>query len=361
MITELLSEKQSLWEGLKQADKPIFIYGMGDGALKIMSVLERENIHYDGIYASNEFVRGHSFCGHVVKRLDEVKATYGKNFITLLAFATFREEMLEVLYGLQDMCEFYAPDVPVVKVDDQLFDLNYINRYDKEFTQVYEMLSDDWSKKVFLDTLNFKVSGKISYLKEITTPINEVYETIIQPKPNDVYIDLGAYNGDTISEYLQYAKGDMKRIIALEPDIKNLTRLQKRVEDEQIKNVEAHHMGAWDCEDVLHFASRGGRNSMLDQKGMVQVAANSVDNLLQGQEATTINLDVEGAETKALWGSKQTIQAYHPNLMISAYHKNEDLFALPLLVKSFYPHYKLYLRHHPYIPAWETNYYMIAE
>lgn len=361
MITDLLSEKQSLWNHLKEVEKPVYIYGMGDGALKIMSVLERENIRYEGIYASNEFVRGHSFCGHVVKRLDEVKEMYGKDFVTLLAFATFREEMLEILYGLQSQCEFYAPDVPVVKTDDQLFDLDYINRHDKEFTEVYEMLSDEWSQKVFLNTLNFKVSGKVSYLKEITTPVSEVYETIIQPKPNDVYIDLGAYNGDTISEYLRFAKGDAKRIIALEPDIKNLARLQKRVEEEQIKNVEAHHMGAWDCEDVLHFASRGGRNSMLDKKGMVEVKANSVDNLLGGEGATTINLDVEGAEAKAIWGCRKTIETYHPKLMISAYHKNEDLFTLPLLVKSFYPDYKLYLRHHPYIPAWETNYYMTAE
>ncbi len=137
--------------------------------------------------------------------------------------------------------------------------------------------------------------------------------------------------------------------------------MQKRIEDEQIQNITCYNMGAWDKDDVLHFASRGGRNSKLDNKGTVEVKATSVDILLNGDEATTINLDVEGAEYRALIGSKNTIQKYKPKLMISSYHKNEDLFALPLLVKSLCADYKVYLRHHPYIPSWETNYYMVIE
>lgn len=360
-MLNLLSEKQSLWEHLKNSKKPIYIYGMGDGALKIISVLERENIKFEGIYASNNFVRGHSFYGYKVKRLDEVKDEHGNNFISLLAFATFREEMLEVLYNIQNECEFYAPDVPVVKVDDDLFDLNYIKKYNDKFKLVYEMLADEWSKKVFINTLNFKVSGKIDYLKEITTNISEVYQNIIKPQKNESYIDLGAYNGDTVSEFLKYAGGKAKKIIAFEPDFKNFTKMNKRIVEENIENITCYNLGAWDKEETLHFASRGGRNSKLDNNGKVEVKANSVDNILNGKEATIINLDVEGAEYKALIGSEKTIKEFKPKLMISAYHKNEDLFALPLLVKSICKDYKIYLRHHPYIPSWETNFYMVVE
>ena len=55
--------------------------------------------------------------------------------------------------------------------------------------------------------------------------------------------------------------------------------------------------------------------------------------------------------------AEETIRAQKPVMEIAAYHKNEDLFAIPLQILAICPDYKVYLRHHPYIPAWETNYY----
>ncbi len=357
-MLKYLTEQKSLWEHLKETTKPIYIYGMGDGAIKIIDVLESLNIKIAGIYASNDFVRGHSFYGHRVLKLEEVKEQT-PDFISLLAFATFREPMLETLYDLQNECEFYAPDVPVVKVDDELFDIEYIKKHNDEFLQVYNMLADEWSKKVFIGTLNFKVSGKIDYLKDITSDMSEVYTNIIKPTSYESYVDLGAYNGDTISEFLRYTNGGIFNIIAFEPDKKNLRRLNARVEEENIQNISCYNIGVWDTETVLHFAGKGGRNSKLDNSGTVEVQANSVDNILDGNIATTIKFDVEGAEYRALVGCKKTIEQYKPKLMVSAYHKNEDLFALPLLIKELDKDYKLYLRHHPYIPSWETNYYCV--
>lgn len=70
-------------------------------------------------------------------------------------------------------------------------------------------------------------------------------------------------------------------------------------------------------------------------------------------------MDVEGAEREALWGACQTIARYNPRLMVALYHRNEDLFELPLLVHKLNSKYKLYIRHQLYIPAWETNLYAV--
>ena len=85
----------------------------------------------------------------------------------------------------------------------------------------------------------------------------------------------------------------------------------------------------------------------------------SVDNLCFDFAPTVIKFDVEGAEKEALLGCEKTIKAYKPRLMVSAYHKSEDLFVLPLLIKELCPEYKIYLRHHPYVPCWETNCYAL--
>ena len=56
-MLSFVTEKQSCWDRLKADKRPIFIYGMGDGALKIMSVFREKGITVSGVFASDEFVR----------------------------------------------------------------------------------------------------------------------------------------------------------------------------------------------------------------------------------------------------------------------------------------------------------------
>ena len=101
------------------------------------------------------------------------------------------------------------------------------------------------------------------------------------------------------------------------------------------------------------------RHAALDAAFGQQIDARSVDSILQGKPATIIKMDVEGCEREALWGASQTIAHFSPKLMVSLYHRNEDIFALPLLIRRLNPNYDLYVRHQLYIPAWETNLYAV--
>ena len=72
-MLSFIIEKESSWDRLKAEERPIFIYGMGDGALKIMSVFREKHITVAGIFASDDFVRGHSFEGYRVHKLSEIE------------------------------------------------------------------------------------------------------------------------------------------------------------------------------------------------------------------------------------------------------------------------------------------------
>ena len=77
-------------------------------------------------------------------------------------------------------------------------------------------------------------------------------------------------------------------------------------------------------------------------------------------EVRAVNVsDIEGSEMKALEGMEKTIKSQLPKLYICAYHRNEDLFALPLKVWELNENYKIYFRHSKYIPAWESNFYCV--
>ena len=86
----------------------------------------------------------------------------------------------------------------------------------------------------------------------------------------------------------------------------------------------------------------------------------ALDSVLNGKPCTMLKMDVEGAERQAIAGAVQTIRRYRPKLNIAAYHTSDDFFALPLLLHELCPEYRFYLRHHPYVPAWDTNLYAVC-
>ena len=74
-----------------------------------------------------------------------------------------------------------------------------------------------------------------------------------------------------------------------------------------------------------------------------------------------IKYDVEGSEKEALEGSRKTIETYAPKLLVSLYHRSEDIFTLPLMIQKMNPAYRFYVRKLRYVPAWDLNLYALAE
>lgn len=124
---------------------------------------------------------------------------------------------------------------------------------------------------------------------------------------------------------------------------------------------DAGAQGRYSGEGELTFSARGGRNSALAESGkrLRPVELTSVDALLQGNRADYIKMDVEGVERETLLGCRETIARWKPQLSVAAYHRNGDLWELPLLVRELGPDYRLYLRRHKYVPAWEIILYAI--
>lgn len=348
-----------LWDYLKATDKKIVLYGMGDGAEKIRAVLDDIGVDIDDIMASDEFVRGHSFMGLRVKKLSEIEELYGDNFLILVSFGTQLPEVMDRIYEIASRHELYAPNVPVI--GDGLFSLDYAKQHYKELKAAYELMADEQSKKVFENIIRYKLSGDIRLLKECETPREEMYD-LLRIGAEETYVDLGAYNGDTLVEFLNETSMKFKKLYAMEPDHKNYLKLKRRLYMIGSGLLEAYNCGAWDSETTMLFSLKAGRSSKVDASNPArgrEVRMMSVDHMLQGAEATFIKYDVEGSEEKALKGTKQTIAKYRPKLNVALYHRNEDMFAIPLQISELNRKYKMYLRHHPYVPDWDTNLYCI--
>lgn len=350
-MTDFICEKP-LWEHLKASQKPILLYGMGNGADMIIDVLHQLGLDYADTFASDGFVRGHCFHGKKVLSFSEAREKY-EDFIILLTFAIHDSPTMNRIKEMAQSYELYSPTVPIA--GKGLFTIDYLKENAASFRKAYDILYDEKSKKTFTDVLNFKISGKIQYLFDCESEKDEVYSDILRLSENETIVDLGAYDGDTVREFLAATNGKYRKIYAFEPDEKNFRKLTRKTEG--IENLSLFNLGAWDKKEVQFFETKGGRNSRQESTGKA-VSFDSVDNVVK-DEVTFIKMDIEGAELRALEGASRTVTAYRPKLYVCAYHRNEDMFMLPFKIRELHAGYKIYFRHHPYIPAWESNFYAV--
>lgn len=341
-----------LWQYLGKTQKPIFLYGTGNGADKILNELYSRGIAVTGVFASDGFVRNRTFRGFKVCSFSRVKEAYG-DIIVLVSFGTQLPDVMDNIKGIAAVCETYAPDVPVAE-DTGVFDSNYAAENRLKIEKAYSLLADGISKKVFENTVMYKLTGKLDYLFCAETEKNEAYN-LLNLNKNEIYLDVGAYNGDTVAEFLENAN-QYNKIIAVEPDFKNFKKLENNTRN--INNITLINAAVSDRSGKIKFAHKGGRNSVQNANG-TEINAVSIDDIMCGQAVTFIKMDVEGLESPAINGAVKTLKTYKPKLNIAAYHKNGDLFEIPLLLNRINPDYKIYLRHHPYIPAWDTNFYVL--
>ena len=353
-----IKEKIDLWQRLCDCKKPIILYGMGDGADKIISVLESKNLSVSDFFASDEFVRGQSFHNKTVLRFSDITAKYS-DFCVLVAFASSLPDVMRKIRDISKTCELYMPDVPVVP-DGTLFDMQYVNDNFENLSTAYDLLGDEESRRVFDNLVNFKISGKIEYLDAIMSDEDDAFENILHPENYSVCADLGAYTGDSAKKLICRCK-NISKIYAFEPDRKNFAKLEAFAKSVKTPKILPENIGAYSesCEEYIsEGAGRGSRISKDRPKTLCKFDA--LDNVIK-EDVDFIKYDVEGAEHRALVGARNTIRRCVPEMLISLYHRNEDLFDLILLVYKIMPWYKLYLRKHTSFPAWDINLYCVKE
>lgn len=364
-MSNMMIETQDCWERMRTCGKPVVLYGMGNGADKILSVMERYGIEAADFFASDGFVRGHSFHGKQVLSYSAAREKY-PDMMVVICFGSSRPEVLDLFRTVDAAYETVAPDVPVA--GDALFTHAYYEEHRLEFEHVYERLADEQSRALYEAIINYKITGKLSYLFRAVSDPEEARNAFVQPEQMKRYLDLGAYNGDTVRELLAHA-GHMEEVFAMEPDARNYKKLSAYAEGETRAAVHTFPYAAWDEDTELVFASEGNRNSTaaknqtagitVSQSRTAVIRAAKPDTVLAGTPVDFIKYDVEGAEAAAIRGSAETIRTCRPRLLVSLYHRTEDLFALPMQLERLRPDYRFYLRRFPYVPAWDINLYCI--
>ena len=232
---------------------------------------------------------------------------------------------------------------------------HYFNRYDvlsrMDTGKVRGMLADELSAATF-DKLLEAYRQNLSDFSHVNTKDTQYFNDIFQKclTDDEVYVDVGVCYISSIVEFIFYTGGNYKKIYGFEPDITTYIPLIRELAD--VRDLELFHCGLSDSDGQLSFDARGfmGTSRAVEDETnitgvLTKINVVKLDGFLQ-EPPTLIKMDIEGAEYDALIGARETICKYKPKLAISAYHKNDDLVTLPLLLHEMVPEYKLYLRHH---------------
>jgi FkbM family methyltransferase len=252
--------------------------------------------------------------------------------------------------------------------------MDTILEHEQSLWEAYNLFADQHSKGLFISKLALMASnGNFELFRDFIqtysqpvlefgngnydgTPEDYYYfnNDVVSLWPEEVYIDVGAYDGDTVATFIEACTKhgvDYARIHAFEPDPHCYRSLLKNTAG--YKNVICHSSGVWSQSQVLRFKSSENaihdQAGTIDHSGDIEIEVVSLDECLQGEKVTFIKMDPGGnVIPEAIRGAAGLIADHKPKLALGAYHALESIFEIPILVHRICPDYKLVLRHNTY-------------
>ena len=232
-----------------------------------------------------------------------------------------------------------------------------------ELKKVAALLQDEISRKIFLSELAWRLQADAEGFSSSEPVSNYVDNGLLEWSNDEVFVDCGACDGDTVSSILGCGVS-FKHIISLEPDPRNFGKLHDYVQTldrdtrERIVILQSA-VGAGN--EKLRFNAEGTDQSMISETGGIEVDCGTLDRLVAPYRPTYIKMEIEGAEGNALLGMRAIAREFRPVIAVSIYHRPDDLWRLPLLMQSITPQgYRFGLRRHSRA-GWDLLAYAIPE
>lgn len=280
-----------------------------------------------------------------------------KNDVAVFVTVGDFEPVLEYLLDRQ------FPKVQLIYKYD-LVSSDYLTRQDLEMVadkleRVRSMLADDKSLDVFNAILRRLLDPESPHglMADVCEGDQYFPSDLISLNDHESFVDAGAYNGDTASDFLRRTNGRFDSIHCFELDAVNFKALEETMDTvSDAKKIALYPVGLWN--EPMNITYNVGKSQSTVGAGSTEGKVVRLDDTISDVKVTFLKMDIEGAEGHALEGSRQTIARNKPTLALCVYHHLKDLWEIPCFVKDLIPEYQIYLRHHTKL-EYETVCYAI--
>lgn len=286
---------------------------------------------------------------------------YGIDVISLKKLVNYKEDTV-VLVPTRYYKEIYTQltelGFPLVDrvFPNKVWIDDYLRTHDRQkiidnICNTIDILEDEESCRVLTRIIQEWTTDEYQFgqLDDIYILPQYFQKSIVPNRPDEVYVDCGAYTGDDIPKFIEYTKGHFKRYYAFE--------LNKETYGQLVQNVAGQwgiyadkfvlvNKGVSECTETIYY-SEDGEGSHISSEGNAEGEVVALDDYFgEKSEVTFIKMDIEGAEMQALRGADKLISQNLPKLAVCLYHKTEDMWEIPLYIKQHWSEYKIYIRHH---------------
>ena len=233
----------------------------------------------------------------------------------------------------------YPHEIPYVGIQED-FSKN-ISRH----LGLFLSLVDDKSRQVHDGLIQYRLSYDARFADAVSDQYDRQYfdNDLITFSPENIFVDLGGYDGDTVEKYIEFGNCTYKKIYLFEPDENILKRAKNRLK--KYSGIEYMQTGAYSKDGELRFSASGRTNGFFSEAGELVIPVRKLDSVVP-EDPSLIKMDIEGSEKDALMGAANTIRRVKPKLAIAAYHFANDLWRLVNVIREINPEYKFYLRHY---------------
>ena len=210
-------------------------------------------------------------------------------------------------------------------------------------------LADQESRDIIHNRCKTFLTGDLTYIDRNVINRHTYFSQEFYSISNDeILFDCGAFTGDTIEDFVTFTNKKYKKIVAFEPDEKNVKRLNAFINN-KIENVVVIQKATGDKNGKVSFLNKGNMFSktvdVKDSSDELSVDIVRLDNYID-YHPTLIKMDIEGSELDSLIGATQIIKTQKPKLAICIYHMPFDFYEIPKFLKSLVPEYKFKVRQH---------------
>ena len=336
------------WKKIKETELPVVMYGTGDAADRLITLLGERGVRISGVFVSDEFVRNRTFHSFRVLPYSRAKEIFGRMAV-VMGFGTHDEKVIAKIREIASENEFYCPCL-LSDENGRPFDSEYYISHKSDFDYFRAALTDNRSREVFDGIVAFRLSGDISFLLPVEEEAEESWRNL-SITDDETFVDIGAYDGDTIERFITLTKGKYREIIGFEPDGRSFRKAERRLEG--VERITLYNELLSDKEESVTFTEGEGRGNTRSLSGKERRTV-TLDSMLEGKMPTLLKFDAEGDEEKILEGGKRIIGECGPKLILSVYHRIDDFRVLLGKVRELHPSYsKFTLRTAPSLPDWD--------
>jgi FkbM family methyltransferase len=241
-----------------------------------------------------------------------------------------------------------------------------ISRAADDLRRAFELLADSASRTEFVAQVRARL---LLGFDERPQPVAEARRSeeyfpadLYRPRADEVFVDCGAFDGDTVRRFLAQREGRFGEIHALEPDPSTFERLRASLaalEPAIAGRIRLHRLAAHSERGQLSFEADGSVAAGAAPGAATRVDCAPLDEILaEARPPTLVKMDLEGGEPEALAGAARTVAAHAPVLAVTVYHRQDHLWSLPLLVHRIRPDYRFFLRAHAEA-CWDATMYAV--